>query len=81
MLWVHNICFGAKIREKNMPCIQQFCFIKVGFNGVYFPWTYFPDVFTHGYNNSLGVEAVHLIIFKHLNLYICKKKQKKQGDA
>ena len=40
----HNLCFGAKIRKKVYPCIPQFCYIKVGFKGVYFSWACFPDV-------------------------------------
>ena len=40
----HNLCFGAKIRKIGIPCIPQFCKIKVGFKGVYFYWTCFPDV-------------------------------------
>ena len=36
----HNLCFEAKIRT----CIPQFCYIKVGFKGVYISWTWFPDV-------------------------------------
>ena len=64
-----------------MPCIQQFCFIKVGFNGVYFSWTYFPDVFTHGYNNSLDVEAVHLIIFKEVQVGKDQEKAQSEKDS
>ena len=39
----HNLCFGAKIRKKVYPCIPQFCYIKVGFEGVYISRTCFPD--------------------------------------
>ena len=38
--------FGAKIRKIGMvyPCIPQFCYIKVGFNGVYMSQMCYPDV-------------------------------------
>ena len=36
----HNLCFGAKIRKIGIP---QFCYIKVGFKGVYLLRTCFPD--------------------------------------
>ena len=39
----HNLCFGAKIRKIGIPCIPQFCYIKVGFKGVYISRTCFPD--------------------------------------
>ena len=43
----HNLCFGAKIKNKIYHSIPQFyfCYIKVGFNGVYFSWICFPDEF------------------------------------
>ena len=31
-------------KTKVYPCILQFCYIKVGFKGVYFTWTCFRDV-------------------------------------
>ena len=40
----HNLCLGAKIRKKVYPCILQFCYIKVGYKGVYISRTCFPDV-------------------------------------
>ena len=43
----HNLCFGAKIRKKVYPCIPQFCYIAVGFKGVFIARTSFPDVETH----------------------------------
>ena len=36
----HNLCFEAKIRKIGIP---QFCYIKVGFKGVYISRTCFPD--------------------------------------
>ena len=39
----HNLCFGAKIRKKVYFCIPQFCYIKLGFNGVYIKRTCFCD--------------------------------------
>ena len=36
----HNLCFGAKIRKIGIP---QFCYIKVGFKGVYITRAYFRD--------------------------------------
>ena len=33
----HNLCFGAKIRKIGIPCIPQFCYIKVGYErGIYY---------------------------------------------
>ena len=41
----HNQCFELEIRKTGTP--QQtpvfFFYMKVGFNGVYFSWTCFPD--------------------------------------
>ena len=40
----HNLCFGAKIRKIGIHrCIPQFCYIKVGFKGVFIARTCFPD--------------------------------------
>ena len=39
----HNVCYGSKIRKIAYPCIPQFYYIKVGYNGVYISWTCFPD--------------------------------------
>ena len=39
----HNLCFGVKIRKIGMPCIPQFCCIKVGFSGVNITRTCFRD--------------------------------------
>ena len=39
----HNLCFGAKIRKIDIPCIPQFFYIKVGFKGVFIARTCFPD--------------------------------------
>ena len=39
----HSPCFGAKIRKIGYPCIPQFCYIKVGFKGVFIAWTCFTD--------------------------------------
>ena len=39
----HKLCFGAKIRKIGMPCKPQFLYIKVGFKGIYFSWTCYPD--------------------------------------
>ena len=39
----HNLCFGAKIRKIGIPCKPQFCYIKVGYKGVYITRTCFPD--------------------------------------
>ena len=35
----HNLRFGAKIRKIGIPCISQFCYIKVGYTGVYIACT------------------------------------------
>ena len=37
----HKLCFGANIRKIGKPCISQFCYIIVGFKGVYFSRTLF----------------------------------------
>ena len=41
----HNVCFGEKIRRIGIPLHTQFCYIKVGFTGVYIARTCFPDVY------------------------------------
>ena len=42
----HNLCFGAKIRKIGISPVNpsNSTYIKVGFKGVYFSWTCFPDV-------------------------------------
>ena len=60
-LWVHvrtaslgriptiYYVLGQKIRKIGIyPRIPQFFYIKVGFNGVYFSWTCFPDGISTG---------------------------------
>ena len=57
-LWVHirttslgdavlmstrNLCFESKIRKMACLFIPQFHYVKVGFKGVYFSWTCYPD--------------------------------------
>ena len=32
LMSTHNLCFGAKLRKIGIP---QFCYVKVGFKGVY----------------------------------------------
>ena len=40
----HNLCFGAKIRKKNVyPYIPQFHYIKVGCKGVFITRTCLHD--------------------------------------
>ena len=39
----HNLCFEAKIRKNGIP---QFCYIKVGFEGVNITRTCFRDEYT-----------------------------------
>ena len=39
----HNQCFGSRIRKSDIPCIPQFNYIKLGFNGVFILGTCFPD--------------------------------------
>ena len=53
----HNLCFRAKIRKIDIPLIPQFCYIKVGFKGVYITRTCYPDetilrhiLMIYGYN-------------------------------
>ena len=41
----HNLCFGAKIRKKRYTPANPSFYIKVGFKGVFFSWTCFPDGF------------------------------------
>ena len=43
LMSTHNGCFGSKVRKKVYPCKPQFWYIKVGYEGVYFSWTCFPD--------------------------------------
>ena len=38
-----NLCFGAKIIKMVYPCIPHFCYIKVGYEGVYISQTFLPD--------------------------------------
>ena len=52
----HNLCFEAKIRKIGIPLhtpvllyIPQFCYIKVGYKGVYIAQTCFPDEKHHLY--------------------------------
>ena len=42
----HYLCFGAKIKKNRYTpaYIPQFCYINVGYEGVYISWTCFPDV-------------------------------------
>ena len=59
----HNLCFGAKIRKIGIPLIPQFCYIKVGFEGVYITRTCFPIVevqtdFCMNYNYNLTVITI-----------------------
>ena len=44
LMSTHNLCFGAKIRIIGIPMYTQFCYIKVGFKGVYITRTCFHDV-------------------------------------
>ena len=47
-----NLCFEAKIRKIGIPCKPQYFYIKVGFKGVYFSLTCFPDVlFSHHFQD------------------------------
>ena len=48
LMSTHNLCFRAKIREKNnvYPCTPQFYYIKVGCKGVFITRTRFHDGFT-----------------------------------
>ena len=39
----HIPCFGARIRKIGIPLHTQFCYIKVGFKGVYITRACFPD--------------------------------------
>ena len=43
----HNLCFGAKIRKIGIPMHTPVLLIKVGFEGVYFTRTCFPDEIYH----------------------------------
>ena len=52
----HNLCFGSKIRKKNVyPSIPQFCYIKVGYKGVYITLKCYPDElpFSHKTSNYM----------------------------
>ena len=39
-----RLCFGAKIRKIGIHWIPQFCYIKVGYEGVCITRTCFPEV-------------------------------------
>ena len=40
----HNLCFGTKISKISIPLqTPVLLYIKVGYEGVYFSWTCFPD--------------------------------------
>ena len=43
----YYLCYGAKIRKKNLQTQLFFLYIKVKFKGVYFSWTCSPDVIAH----------------------------------
>ena len=49
----HNLCFGAKIKKKAIPCKPQFCYIKVGCKGVFVTRTCFRDGDTKGANKTM----------------------------
>ena len=56
----HNLCFGAKIRKIGIPLhTPQFFYIKVGFKGVYFSWTCFPDGILTPYISSFLFMVKH----------------------
>ena len=38
-----DLCFGTKLGKIGVPCKHCFCDIKVGYEGVLFSWTGFPD--------------------------------------
>ena len=62
----HNLCFGSKIRKIIYPFTPQFYYIKVGFKGVYFSWTCFPDIFLYYYHfisSQLDVVVMSLPVF------------------
>ena len=48
--------FWSKNKKKSVYlCIPQFCYIKVGFKGVYIIRTYFPD----GRSNTVVTNNIH----------------------
>ena len=54
----HNLCLGAKIRKIGIPCIPQFCYIKVGYKGVYIKQTCFHDETVIGTKNEASKKVV-----------------------
>ena len=51
----HNLCLGAEIRKIGFHYIPKFCYIKVGFKGVYITSTCFPVVSNHSDQNGIQV--------------------------
>ena len=58
----HNLCFGAKIRKIGIPCIPQFCYIEVGFEGIYITRTRFCNV----HLIPVDPKVLHSVVVKHL---------------
>ena len=54
MFWSNN-------KTKVYPCIPQFYYIKVGFKGVYYSWTCFPDEKEMKFTHLLVVAVVDML--------------------
>ena len=66
----HNLCFGGKKKKIVIPCISQFCYIKVGFEGAFIARTCFPDEKTktkenHHHHYTLKFSTVLNILGVH----------------
>ena len=75
----HNLCFGAKIRKIGTPLHTPVLYIKVGYEGVYFSWTFPDEVFftkvltVRGYQSSQYWELTYVEFQQELSMQ--KKKR------
>ena len=68
----HILCFGAKIRKIGIPCISQFCCIKVFFKGVFMARTCFHDALVtvkrDFHYQLITWYSVHIFLLKFIQL-------------
>ena len=67
----HNLCFRAKIRKIGILCKPQFCFIKVGYKGVYISRTCFPDERKQVSSvlTDMLTKIIHIVVSQWLSMY------------
>ena len=59
LMSTHNLCFGTKISKISIPLqTPVLLYIKVGYEGVYFSWTCFPDELA-----SLPLDNITLLLY------------------